>query len=63
MAKTEKELQELKVKVEELNKELRELSEEELDKVAGGVGRLGSSNYTGVLNFCGLDRPGRGDIP
>ena len=37
MAKTEEELQELKEKVEELSKELKTLSEEELQKVAGGL--------------------------
>ena len=37
MAKTEKELQELKEKVEDLGKELNELSEEELQLVAGGT--------------------------
>ena len=37
MAKTEKELQELKAKWEEINRELGELSEEELRQVAGGV--------------------------
>jgi hypothetical protein len=36
MAKTEKELQELKEKVEALNKELEDLSEEEMEQVAGG---------------------------
>lgn len=37
MAKTEKELQEMKEKLEELNTELKELSEEELEQVAGGL--------------------------
>ena len=34
--KTEKELQELKEKVEEINEELKNLTEEELEQVAGG---------------------------
>lgn len=37
MAKTEKELKELKEKVEELNSELKELTEEELSRVSGGL--------------------------
>lgn len=37
MAKTEKELQELKKKVEVLDKELRELSKEEFQSVTGGL--------------------------
>lgn len=36
MAKTEKELNELKKKVEEVNNALEELSEDELSQVAGG---------------------------
>ena len=36
MAKTEKELQELKARFEELNKELKELTDEEFQQVAGG---------------------------
>ena len=36
--KDEKELQELKEKVETLNEELKKLTEEELEKVAGGGG-------------------------
>ena len=34
--KTETELQELKEKVEEINEELKNLTEEELEQVAGG---------------------------
>lgn len=37
MAKTEKELDELKKKVEDLNTELKELSDDELSLVAGGI--------------------------
>ena len=37
MAKTEQEIQELKEKVEALDKELRELSEEEFRQVTGGL--------------------------
>ena len=40
MAKTEKELKELKKKVEELNTELKELTEEELSSVSGGQYQL-----------------------
>ena len=36
MAKTEKDLQEQKKKVEDFSKELKEYSDEELDRVAGG---------------------------
>ena len=36
MAKTERELSELKEMVEELKKELKELSEDELEQVSGG---------------------------
>ena len=42
MAKTEKKLQDMKDKVEELNKELKELSDEELDQVAGGLSTPGN---------------------
>lgn len=37
MSKTEKELRELKEKLEELNQELKGLSEEELELVSGGI--------------------------
>lgn len=37
MAKTEKELKEIREKVEELNSELSALSEEELEAVTGGL--------------------------
>ena len=37
MAKTEKELRELKAKTGDFSKELRELTDEELDQVAGGI--------------------------
>lgn len=37
MKKTEEELTELKTKYEKLQKELSELTEEELEKVTGGV--------------------------
>ncbi len=43
MAKTEKELQELKEEVEALNIKLAELSEEELKEVSGGFKSLLSS--------------------
>jgi bacteriocin-type signal sequence len=36
MAKTNEELQELKEKVENLDKELKELSDDELEQVSGG---------------------------
>ncbi len=36
MAKTEKELQELKAEVEALDKKLAELSDDELNEVSGG---------------------------
>lgn len=37
MAKTNEELQELKEKAEEANAEMKELSDEELDQVSGGL--------------------------
>lgn len=37
MAETEKELQEQKEKAEEVNAEQKELTEEELEQVAGGL--------------------------
>lgn len=37
MAKTEEELKELKEKLEDINKELKELTEKELEQVAGGT--------------------------
>ena len=49
MAKTEKELQELKEKVEEVNKELRELTDEELEQVADG-----HFNFTPILGFMSI---------
>ncbi len=47
MARTESELKKLKEEVEELNKKLSELSDEELNVVAGGV-----SGYPGVFIPC-----------
>ena len=38
--KTEKELQELKEKLEALNEELKQLTEDELEQVSGGFGSI-----------------------
>ena len=52
----EKELQELKGKVEEFGKELKYLSDEELDQVAGGRqpahSCVGSCEYERLSNKC-----------
>lgn len=51
MAKTEKELMELKEKVVELRKELSELSSEELAKVCGGLAESGEGENNDDLGW------------
>ena len=53
MAKTKKELEEIKAKIDSLKETIRELSEEELDQVAGGViaSTVATGAETTVINF------------
>ena len=57
MAKTEKELQELKEKFEALSKELESLSEEEMQQVAGGLIYAGNTLLIPAKGFKTESRP------
>ena len=53
MAKTKEELNALKAEVETLNSKLRELTDEELEQVAGGFGAWGGSDVMSVITAPG----------
>ena len=53
MAKTKKELEEIKAKIDSLKETIRELSEEELDQVTGGT--ISASLSPGGLQLSTVD--------